>query len=276
MLATIVRASLERPRIVTALSLLIALLGVATLLNARLDVFPDFAPPHVLVQVESPGLDATQVEALITRPIEELLAGAENVAAVRSTSSQGLAAIRVVFGRESDPYVQRQVISERLAEASTLLPAGVGPARLSPLSSSMEYLLHFGFTSERLSPTELRDLIRWTIRPQILAVPGVAQAQIFGGDSRERQVWVDPVRLNAAGVTLEEVGDAARNSSRLPIRSPRSHRRWSPSTTGRRCASATSPRCATVPRRVSAMPSSAATRAYWWRLRRSSVPTRSM
>ena len=215
MLATIVRASLASPRIVTALSLLIALLGVGTLLNARLDVFPDFAPPHVLVQVESPGLDATQVEALVTRPVEELLAGAENVDAVRSTSSQGLAAIRVVFGRQSDPYVQRQVISERLAEASALLPAGIGPARLSPLSSSMEYLLHFGFTSDRLSPTELRDLIRWTIRPQILAVPGVAQAQIFGGDSRERQVWVDPVKLDAAGVTLEEVGDAARNSTQL-------------------------------------------------------------
>jgi len=215
MLASIVRASLASPRIVTALSLLIALLGVGTLLNARLDVFPDFAPPHVLVQVESPGLDATQVEALVTRPLEELLAGAENVDAVRSTSSQGLAAIRVVFGRQSDPYVQRQVISERLAEASALLPAGIGPARLSPLSSSMEYLLHFGFTSDRLSSIELRDLIRWTIRPQILAVPGVAQAQIFGGDSRERQVWVDPVKLNAAGVTLEEVGDAARNSTQL-------------------------------------------------------------
>ena len=215
MLATIVRASLASPRIVTALSLLIALLGVGTLLNARLDVFPDFAPPHVLVQVESPGLDATQVEALVTRPVEELLAGAENVDAVRSTSSQGLAAIRVVFGRQSDPYVQRQVISERLAEASALLPAGIGPARLSPLSSSMEYLLHFGFTSDRLSSIELRDLIRWTIRPQILAVPGVAQAQIFGGDSRERQVWVDPVKLDAAGVTLEEVGDAARNSTQL-------------------------------------------------------------
>ena len=215
MLATIVRASLASPRIVTALSLLIALLGVGSLLTARLDVFPDFAPPHVLVQVEAPGLDATQVEALVTRPLEELLAGAENVEVVRSTSSQGLAAIRVVFGRGSDAYLQRQFISERLAESGALLPAGVGPARLSPLSSSMEYLLHFGFTSERLSPVELRDLIRWTIRPQILAVPGVAQAQIFGGDTRERQLWVDPVKLNAAGLTLEDIAEAARNSTQM-------------------------------------------------------------
>src|SRR5437016_4506295 len=213
MLATIVRSSLAAPRIVTALSLLVALLGTGALLGARLDVFPDFAPPHVLVQVEAPGLDATQVESLVTRPLEDVLGGAENVEAVRSTSSQGLAAIQVVFGRGSDPYLQRQVISERLGGGSALLPPGIGPPQLSPLSSSMEYLLHFGFTSDRLSPLELHDLVRWTLKPQILAVPGVAQAQIFGGESRERQLWVDPVKLNAAGVTLEELSEAARRAT---------------------------------------------------------------
>jgi CzcA family heavy metal efflux pump len=215
MLATIVRGSLANPRIVTALSLLIALLGVGALLTARLDVFPDFAPPHVLVQAEAPGLDATQVESLVTRPLEDLLSGAENVEAVRSTSSQGLAAIQVVFGRDSDPYLQRQVITERLADAAALLPAGVGPPLLSPLSSSMEYLLHFGFTSERLSPLELRDLVRWTLKPQILGVPGVAQAQIFGGDSRERQLLVEPVQLAALGVGLEDVFEAARRGTQM-------------------------------------------------------------
>jgi CzcA family heavy metal efflux pump len=215
MLASIVRGSLAYPRIVTALSLLIAIMGGYALLNARLDVFPDFAPPHVLVQAEAPGLDATQVESLVTRPLEGLLAGAENVAAVRSTSSQGLSAIQVVFGREGDPYRQRQVITERLADSASLLPPGVGPPLLSPLSSSMEYLLHFGFTSDRLSPIELRDLIRWTIKPQILAVPGVAQAQIFGGDSRERQLLIDPLKLQAAGVTLDDVDEAVRRGTQL-------------------------------------------------------------
>lgn len=215
MLATIVRGSLANPRIVTALSLLGALLGVGALLTARLDVFPDFAPPHLLVQAEAPGLDATQVEAMVTRPLEDLLAGAENVAVVRSTSSQGLGALRVVFGRDSDPYLQRQLVAERLADASALLPAGAGPPLLSPLSSSMEYLLHFGFTSDRLSPLELRDLIRWSIKPQLLAVPGIAQAQIFGGDVRERQLWIDPLKLDAFGVTLEEVAEAARRGTQM-------------------------------------------------------------
>jgi CzcA family heavy metal efflux pump len=215
MLRAIVRASLAHPQIITALSVLVAVLGASALLNARLDVFPDFAPPHVLVQAEAPGLDATQVESLVTRPLEGLLAGTENVESVRSTSSQGLSAIQVVFGRGGDPYRQRQVVTERLAEAGGLLPAGAGPPLLSPLSSSMEYLVHFGYTSDRLSPIELRDLVRWTIKPQILAVPGVAQAQIFGGESRERQILVDPYKLFAAGLTLDDLYGAARRATEL-------------------------------------------------------------
>src|SRR5580658_4577894 len=197
MLAAIVRASLRNPGIVTALACLVAALGLAALFSARFDVFPDFAPPHVLVQTEAPGLDATQVEALVTRPLEGLLAGTENVKTVRSTSSQGLSAIQVVFDRGGDPYRQRQVVTERLAEFAGLLPEGVGAPLLSPLSSSMEYLVHFGYTSDRLSPVQLRDIVQWMVKPQILAVPGVAQAQIFGGEVRERQIAVDPVTLDA-------------------------------------------------------------------------------
>src|ERR1700678_580988 len=126
MLAAIVRASLGAPRIVTALACLIALVGLAAIFSARFDVFPDFAPPHVLIQTEAPGLDATQVEALVTRPLENLLAGTENVRAIRSTSSQGLSAMQVVFDRSGDPFRQRQVVTERLSESTGTLPAGVG------------------------------------------------------------------------------------------------------------------------------------------------------
>jgi CzcA family heavy metal efflux pump len=215
MLAAIVRASLRNPRIVTALACLIAALGLAAVVAARFDVFPDFAPPHVLVQTEAPGLDATQVEALVTRPLEALLAGTENVKTLRSTSSQGLSAIQVVFDRGGDPYRQRQVVTERLAESAGLLPAGVGAPLLSPLSSSMEYLVHFGYTSDRLSPMELRDVVQWIVKPQILAVPGVAQAQIFGGEVRERQIEVDPAKLAAAGLALDDVLAAAKRATSL-------------------------------------------------------------
>ncbi|HJS90446.1 MAG TPA: efflux RND transporter permease subunit [Steroidobacteraceae bacterium] len=215
MLSAIVRTSLAHPRIVTALSVLIAMLSFGALLNARFDVFPNFAPPHVLVQTEAPGLDAEQVEALVTRPLEGLLAGTEDVETVRSTSSQGLSAIQVVFDRRGDPYRQRQVVTERLAEAAGILPAGAGPPLLSPLSSSMEYLVHFGFTSTRLTPVQLRGLVRWVIKPQILAVPGVAQVQLFGGAERERQVIVNPQKLLADGLTMDEVFSAARRATEL-------------------------------------------------------------
>ena len=215
MLAAIVRASLGNPRIITALACLIAVLGAAALIEARFDVFPDFAPPHVLVQTEAPGLDATQVEALVTRPLEGLLAGTENVKTVRSTSSQGLSAIQVVFDRGGDPYRQRQVVTERLADYAGLLPEGVSAPLLSPLSSSMEYLVHFGYTSDRLSPLALRDLVQWTVKPQILAVPGVAQAQIFGGEVRERQITVDPIKLAAMGFDLDDVLATAKHATSL-------------------------------------------------------------
>src|SRR5450631_240037 len=215
MLAAIVRASLRNPRIVTALACLIAALGLAALVSARFDVFPDSAPPHVLVQTEAPGLDATQVEALVTRPLEALLAGTANVKTLRSTSSQGLSAIQVVFDRGGDPFRQRQVVTERLAEFAGLLPSGVAAPLLSPLSSSMEYLVHFGYTSDRLSPVELRDVVQWIVKPQILAVPGVAQAQIFGGEVREREIAVDPSKLAAAGLALDDVSTAAKRATAL-------------------------------------------------------------
>lgn len=214
-LAAIVRTSLAHPRTLTALALLVAALGVAALFTVRFDVFPDFAPPHVLVQTEAPGLDALQVEALVTRPLEDLLAGSENVKTVRSISSQGLSAIQVVFERGGDPYRRRQVVTERLGEAAGLLPEGVRPPQLSPLSSSLEYLVHFGFTSATLSPLELRDIVQWVVKPQVLGVPGVAQAPLFGGDVRERQVLVDPLKLAAAALGLDEVAAAARRATAL-------------------------------------------------------------
>ena len=215
MLSAIVRASLAHPRIVTALSILVAVSSIAALLHARFDVFPNFAPPHVTVQTEAPGLDAQQVEALVTRPLEGLLAGTEGVETVRSKSIQGLSTIYVLFSRRGNPYRQREVVTERLAGAAGILPAGVGLPLLSPLSSSMQYLEYFGFTSDRLTPVQLRGLVRWVVEPQILSVPGVSQVMLYGGAEREREVIVDPRKLAAAGLSLDEVFRAARRATGL-------------------------------------------------------------
>ena len=215
MLSAIVRASLAHPRIVTALSILVAVASIGALFHARFDVFPNFAPPHVTVQTEAPGLDAQQVEALVTRPLEGLLAGTEGVKTVRSKSIQGLSAIYVLFSRRGNPYRQREVVTERLAGAPGILPAGVGPPLLSPLSSSMQYLEHFGFTSDRLTPVQLRSVVRWVVEPQILSVPGVSQVMLYGGAERERQVIVDPQKLIADGLSLDEVFRATRRATEL-------------------------------------------------------------
>ena len=123
--------------------------------------------------------------------------------------------MQVVFARSGDPYRQRQVVTERLAETAGVLPEGTGAPLLSPLSSSMEYLWHSGYTSDRLSAVELRDIVQWIVKPQILAVPGVAQAQIFGGAVRERQIEVDPVKLAAVGLTLDDVVATAKRATKL-------------------------------------------------------------
>jgi multidrug efflux pump subunit AcrB len=104
-------------------------------------------------------------------------------------------------------------VTERLADATGLLPQASARRCCRRCRSSMEYLVHFGFTSGKLSPIELRDLVQWVIKPQILAVPGVAQAQIFGGEARERQVLVDPAKLAAAGIHARRCrrSDATRN-----------------------------------------------------------------
>ncbi len=215
MLATIVRASLARPRVIAIFGLLLSVLGAASLTRAHFDVFPDFAPPHVVIQTEAPGFDASQVEGLVTRPLESLLGGATEVQTVRSSSSQGLSVIQVVFARSGDPYRQRQVIAERLSAALPLLPAGVSSPQLSPLSSSVEYLLHFGFTSDTLSPLQLRDVLQWQVKPQLLAVSGVAQVQIFGGEERERQIVFDPLRAAASRVSFDELVVAVRRAAQL-------------------------------------------------------------
>ena len=110
MLAAIVRLSLANARVVATLAVLLSVLGAVSLTRAHFDVFPDFAPPHVVIQTEAPGFDASQVEALVTRPLEDLLGGTADVKTLRSTSSQGLSVIQVIFARSGDPYRQRQVI----------------------------------------------------------------------------------------------------------------------------------------------------------------------
>ena len=213
MLSLIVRLCLRHPGIVLLCALLLLGFGGATVVSARYDVFPEFVPPQASVQTEAAGLTPEQVEALVTRPLETVINGANGVAAVRSESIQGLSVITVIFVEGSDPFRARQVVAEALSEAAGRLPAGVSAPKLSPLTSSTMDLLKIGFTSDRLSPMALRDLVQWTVRPRMLATPGVARATIFGGDQRRLEVRVRPADLIARNIALSEVATAVQAST---------------------------------------------------------------
>ena len=213
MLSTIVGVSLARPRLVILSALLLLLYGGLTVMRARYDVFPEFVPAQASVQTEAPGLTAEQVELLVTRPLEDVVNGANGVASVRSESIQGLSVINITFNEGADPFRARQIVSEQLAQALGRLPAGASAPTLTPLTSSTMDLLKIGFTSDRLTPIQLRDLVEWTVRPRLLAVPGVARANIFGGAPHRIEVRVRPADLLARNLSLADVATAVRGAA---------------------------------------------------------------
>ena len=204
MLSAIVGWTLNRPRLIIAAAILLLVYGGIVLTRAKLDVFPDFAPAQVEVQTVATGLTAEQVEQLVTRPVEQAINGAAGVAALRSDSIAGLSVVKVDFTQGSDPFRDRQVVSEALNEVDRM-PAGVSAPKVTPLTSSTMDLLKVGFTSDKLTPMQLRDLVDWTVRPRILAADGVARATVYGGELRRIEVRVKPAALAARDLSLTDV-----------------------------------------------------------------------
>lgn len=215
MLSGLIHLCLRHAAVVAVAAALALVAGVEMLRRATFDVFPEFVPALFVVQTEAPGLSAEQVETLVTHPLESVLNGATGVTKISSESLQGLSVVRVSFG-PGDPVRQRQIVSEQLAGAPSFLPAGVAVPSVSPLTSSTMDLLKVGFVSERLDPMQLRDFVQWTIRPQLLGVPGVARAALYGGQVREIQIVVAPTALAAHGLTLDDFMHAVRDVAGAP------------------------------------------------------------
>jgi CzcA family heavy metal efflux pump len=213
MLQAIVHWSIHNRAVVVVLSALLLAFGFYAVEHAKLDVFPEFVPPQVVVQTEAPGLAADEVEPLVTLPIEQALLGTPGLDVLRSQSIQGLSVSTLIFQDGTDIYRARQLVAERLTEVAGQLPEGVRPPRIGPLTSSTGRLLVIGFTSDKLSPLELRDWAQWTLRPRLLAIRGVAQVTLFGGGVREFQVQVDADGLIAHGLTLTDIFDATRQAT---------------------------------------------------------------
>jgi CzcA family heavy metal efflux pump len=211
--ASIIRFSIRFRGIVIALACILVAVGVYALGDAKLDVFPEFAPPQVSIQTEAVGLTPEQVEILVTRPIENAVNGAPGVEKLRSSSIQGLSVVTVIFASSSDIYRDRQVVAERLAAATQELPQGIEPPVITPLTSSTSRMLVIGLTSQKRSLRELRDVADWIVRLRLLAVPGVASVTVFGADKRSIQIQVHPDELIRFGLALEDVVSAARRAT---------------------------------------------------------------
>src|SRR5215210_861154 len=205
MLRALVQGSIRHRGVVVGLACALVIYGLSTLASARLDIFPEFAPPQVSIQTEAPGFSPEQVEILVTKPIEDAINGVEGIAAVRSQSIQGLSVITAVLAEHEDIYRARQSLSERLGEAAGRLPATVEPPVLTPLTSSSSTVLVVGVTSERRSLMEQRTFVDWVLRPRLLATPGVSKVAVFGGDVRQLQIQLDPERLRRYGIGVTEI-----------------------------------------------------------------------
>lgn len=213
MLNGLVKLSLGRRGVVITLAVGFICYGSFVAHNAKLDVFPEFVQPQATVQTEAPGLAPEQVETLVTRPVESALNGAGNVDSIRSESIQGLSVVTVVFKEGTDIYIARQMLSERLVQVGSELPAGVKEPTMEPLTSSTMDLLKFGLTSEKLTPVELRTFADWTVRPRLLSVHGVAAVKTFGGEVQQLQIQLKPDRMTMFNVAVQDVQAAANEAT---------------------------------------------------------------
>jgi Cu/Ag efflux pump CusA len=186
--------------------------GIVQLRGTSLEVLPEFSPPYAEIQTEALGLSAEEVEQLITVPLEQdLLNGVEGVEVIRSESLPGLSSIVMVFQAGTDIYRGRQLIEERLTQAHALPNVSKPPTLLQPLSSANRVVM-IGMNTTQLTPIEQSVIARWTVRPRLMGVAGVANVSIWGLRDQQLQVQVDPETLRDRNVTLNQVISTAGNS----------------------------------------------------------------
>lgn len=213
MLDKIIRFSVRNKLIIGILTLALAAAGIYSLLRLPVDAVPDITNNQVQVITQSPSLAAQEVERLITFPIEQTMAVIPELAEIRSISRFGLSVVTIVFHDKVDIYWARQQVNEKLGEARTNIPAGIGSPEMSPVSSGLgevyQYVLHSreGYP-EKYDAQELRTIQDWYVRRQLLGTPGVAEVNSFGGLLKQYQVTLDPDKLRSYHLGIADVFNA--------------------------------------------------------------------
>jgi CzcA family heavy metal efflux pump len=214
MLDRMIRWSIDNRFMVLVAAGILLIAGTITAVRMPVDVFPDLTAPTVTVLTEAHGMAPEEVETLVTFPIETAVNGATGVRRVRSATSQGISIVWVEFDWGADIFRARQIVNEKLQLVASALPGTVGTPTLAPISSIMGEIMLIAVTGDAsVSPMDMRSVADWTIRRRLLAVPGVAQIVPLGGEVKQYQVLVDPSRLAAFDVTLEDALRAAEGSN---------------------------------------------------------------
>ena len=212
MLNNIIRFSLKNRVVVMFLTAAILIWGCITLLRSDIDIFPDLNAPTVVVMTEAPGMAPEEVERLVSYPIETVVNGATNVRRVRSSSATGFSVVTIEFDWDADPYLARQIVTEKLTAIEGNLPPGVGTPTLGPQSSILGEMMIISLTADSVTDmTTLRTIADRIISPRLLALGGVSQVSVLGGDVSEYQIRLLPEAMKHYDVTLDEVRTAAQN-----------------------------------------------------------------
>jgi heavy metal efflux system protein len=212
-LSAIVEWSLKNRVVVLAATALFLVLGARSALRLPIDAVPDVTNVQVQIITAAPALSPVEAEQYVTVPVERAMAGLPHVTEVRSISKYGLSVVTVVFTDETNIYLARQLVAERMREAQEAVPAQYGKPAMGPITSGLGEVYQFTVESDRLSLMEREELLDWYIGPALRAVPGVVEVNSFGGEDRQYQVVVDPRRLQAAGLSLAEIARALDKSN---------------------------------------------------------------
>ncbi len=207
-LTAVVRWSLRHRAIVLVLTALLAVIGLRSAATLKLDAVPDVTSIQVQIITSAPALAPVEVESYVTIPVERVMAGIPGATEVRSLSKHGISVVTVVFEDSVDLLVARQLVSERMPRATEAVPSRYGRPVMGPMTSGLGEIFQFAVTSDELSVRDMTELLDWVIVPQLRNVAGVVDVNAFGGQRKQYQVVVDPARLKAAGVSVDQVAEA--------------------------------------------------------------------
>jgi cobalt-zinc-cadmium resistance protein CzcA len=205
-LARLIDLCLRHRGLVVVTALLVAAIGAESARRLPLDAFPDTTPVQVTVNTVAPALSPLEVEQQLTFPLEQALSGLPGLEEVRSVSKFGFSQVTAIFDDDTDVWLSRQVVAERVQTVD--LPETAGRPSLGPLSTGLGEVFQYLVRGESLSPRELREIQDWIVRPQLLSVPGVAEVNSWGGEVKQYHVVVEPDRLLAHDLSLDDVEEA--------------------------------------------------------------------